>query len=91
MNKINFEDWKNSRKKSEKINDKKAAQIKKFSTCRICGGQMTYVKGTNILVCECDVQKKVKSGGEEKIVTEKCGNTNIVDKAYQDYLNYLFN
>lgn len=78
---------------------KKKAQIEKFSKCKVCGGQMTYVKGTNVLVCNCEVEKE-----REKTVTnpdgsvtktkykvkEPCGNINLVSHEYMGYVKYLF-
>lgn len=74
---------------------KKKAQQEKFGRCKICGGQMTYCKGTNILVCKNVIEKKKTKNGDggekiEYIVKEECGNINIVDAQYQDYMHYLF-
>ena len=75
--------------------EKKASQKAKFGKCRICGGQMTYLKGTNILICENEVEKKKVKIGEtgakvEYTVKERCGNINMVDAQYQSYMHYLF-
>lgn len=76
-------------------NSKKKAQQEKFGKCKICGGQMTYCKSTNILICENVIEKKKTKNGDggEKVeytVKEECGNINIVDAQYQDYMRYLF-
>lgn len=57
---------------------------------------MTYHKGTNVLTCENVVEKTKKviseTGEEvEKTFKEVCGNTNIVDRDYIGYMEYLFN
>ena len=79
---------------------KKKTQIEKFAKCKSCGGQMTYIKGTNALICTCEIEKE-----KEKVVTnpdgsvtktkynvkEPCGNLNLVSDEYQSYMNYLFN
>ena len=79
---------------------KKKAQIEKFSKCPVCGGQMMYVKGTNSLICENEVEreKTITSKDENGVVTktkamvkERCGYVNLVDDAYMGYVNYLFN
>lgn len=74
---------------------KKKPQIEKFSRCKECGGQMTYIKGSNILLCECqvDVEKEfTKEDGttEKKVVKQTCGNINLVGKDYLGYMEYLF-
>ena len=56
---------------------------------------MTYLKGTNILICENEVEKKKVKVGEtgakvEYTVKERCGNINMVDAQYQSYMHYLF-
>lgn len=80
---------------------KKKSQIEKFCKCKECGGQMTYVKGTNALICECEVERtkeritRDKKGnviGKEKYkVKEPCGNVDLVSNEYMSYVNYLFN
>lgn len=62
---------------------KRKSQREKFCKCRKCGGQMTYVPGTNTLVCNCEV---VGKDGKTRV----CGNINIVDDRYMSYVNYLF-
>lgn len=54
---------------------------------------MTYIKDTNILICENLVEKKSKNnepnaGTNEKVI---CGNLNLVDNQYMNYVDYLFN
>ena len=83
-------------KRKPKENDKLAAQRKKFTKCKVCGGKMTYVADTNIFICENVVEKtkkiKLEDGNfVEKKVTEPCGNTNLISNAYMGYINYLFN
>lgn len=83
-------------KRKPKENDKLAAQRKKFTKCKVCGGKMTYVADTNIFICENVVEKTKKIKQEdgsfiEKKVTEPCGNTNLISNAYMGYINYLFN
>lgn len=99
---VQWGDWSKLNLKKTKGNyepkvdeNKKAAQKAKFGKCRICGGQMTYLGGTNILICENEVEKKKTKIGEtgEKVeytVTEECGNINLVDAQYQSYMHYLF-
>lgn len=94
---INFNEWvANNSKTSKKTNDEKRnAQRAKFATCRHCGGQMKYISGTNILICENEVEKKKTKTNEdgttvEYTVKETCGNINMVDAQYQDYMRYLF-
>lgn len=69
-------------------------QRAKFSRCKECGGKMTYIKGSNILICENKVEKEIKTtvDGEEtkSIRTVNCGNINMVADKYQSYLEYLF-
>lgn len=81
---------------STKIDEgKRAGQRAKFSKCRNCGGQMTYIAGTNILICENEVEKTRQKLGEtgepvEYTVKERCGNVNMVSDEFQGYMNYLF-
>ncbi len=75
--------------------DKRKAQRKKFCKCPACKGFMTYVRGTNSLICENVVTKTKertnKEGVKSKVtVTEPCGYVNLVNEEYQDYLKYLF-
>lgn len=82
--------------KTNKENEKKTAQKKKFLKCRVCGGTMIYVPNSNIFICENEVEKKktiVNEDGtsSEKVYTERCGNVNLVDRQYMGYINYLFN
>lgn len=75
---------------------KREAQRTKFARCRACGGQMTYLAGTNTLICNNEVEKKRIKRNEdgsvvEYTVTEVCGAINMVDEQYRSYLNYLFN
>lgn len=63
--------------------NKQKSQREKFCKCKKCGGQMDYISGTNIFVCNC---KTFDAKGNEKI----CGNVNIVDDKYMDYVDYLF-
>ena len=64
---------------------------------RKCGGQMTYIKGTNVLVCNNDIEVDVTEVDESTGVSsvtkkkEKCGAINMVAEQYQSYMNYLFN
>lgn len=86
-------------KKTDKV--KKATQIAKFCKCRACGNMMTYVKGTNALICDCEVERekekviKDKNGkaiGKETFkVKEPCGHVNLISNEYMGYVNYLFN
>lgn len=90
-------------KKPAQKNDavKKKARIEKFCKCKECGGQMTYVKGTNTLICDCEVERQKEKAirdkfgnivNKEKItVKEPCGNVNIISEEYMGYVNYLFN
>ena len=89
-NKVGF---KNSTVKVDE--DKRTSQRAKFAKCRFCGGQMTYLQGTNILICENEVEKSRKRTDDtgaviEYTVTEKCGNVNMVADEFQGYMNYLF-
>lgn len=73
----------------------KTKKREKFAKCRQCGGQMTYIPGTNLLVCENEVEKKVKKtleDGTTKEVTEtgRCGNINMVGDDFVGYVQYLF-
>lgn len=71
------------KRKPEKIDEnKRKAQREKFCKCKQCGGQMTYVEGTNIFLCQNEVETK-----EGK---KTCGAINLVDDRYMDYVNYLF-
>lgn len=96
-NYVNWADVMNqSDKPKNKKNDKLAAQRKKFTKCKVCGGKMTYIAGTNIFLCENMVEKTKKIKDENGVVTEKkvtepCGNTNLISKSYMNYINYLFN
>lgn len=99
-NYIKWGEWNTLEKKTgvkssqtSKNEDKRTAQRKKFIKCKKCGGDMTYIKGTNILICENLVEKKPKSnetktGTNEKVI---CGNLNLVDNQYMNYVDYLFN
>ena len=91
-----------TKKKEIKVdNVKKKAQIEKFAKCPVCGGQMTYIKGTNSLICENEVEREktiVNKDKNGKVVSktktkvkEPCGYINLVDEAYMNYVNYLFN
>ena len=78
-----------------KVAPDKEARKAKFAKCRVCGGQMTYLAGTNVLICQCEVEKefvkKSEDGTETKVTkTVTCNNINIVDEQYQSYMNYLF-
>lgn len=86
---------KGGKKDNKKNEDKRAAQRKKFAKCKVCGNQMTYIPNSNILICENNVEKKktrVLEDGTKQTYTisEPCGNINLVDKQYQEYMNYLF-
>lgn len=79
----------------KKNEDKKKAQRKKFTKCRECGGQMTYVPESNIFVCDNEVEKTrtithEDGSTEEKKEIRRCGNVNLVDDQYMGYVNYLF-
>jgi len=73
---------------------KRKAQRAKFCKCKTCGGMMTYVKGTNSLICENIVEKKKSKEVDGKTqttkVTERCGAVNLVEDKYVSYLAYLF-
>jgi len=73
---------------------KRKAQRAKFCKCKTCGGMMTYIKGTNSLICENIVEKKKSKevDGKTQItkVTERCGTVNLVEDKYVPYLTYLF-
>jgi ssDNA-binding Zn-finger/Zn-ribbon topoisomerase 1 len=82
-------------KKIDKNGEKKKNQKEQFARCKVCGGQMTYLKGTNILVCSNTIEKKTtlvdKNGKEcESITTVSCSNINMVSEPYQSYMRYLF-
>lgn len=73
----------------------KEARKAKFAKCRVCGGQMTYLAGTNALICQCEVEKefvkKSEDGTETKVTkTVTCGNVNLVSPQYMSYVTYLF-
>lgn len=74
---------------------KRSAQRIKFCRCKICGGMMTYAKGTNSLICENVIEKKkvkeLEDGSKltNKII-ERCGAVNLVSDEYIGYLEYLF-
>lgn len=95
-----FGDWEAlgfKKAKSYKPDEKKKeAQRTKFARCRVCGGQMTYLNGTNTLICNNEVEKKRTKRNDdgslvEFTVTEVCGTLNLVDEQYRSYLEYLFN
>lgn len=80
---------------NKKNEDGKIKKRKQFARCPKCGGQMTYIPETNILLCENEVQKKSLKKNEDGTTTEEtktviCGYTNLVDKKYLGYMNYLF-
>lgn len=80
---------------NKKNEDGKIKKRKQFARCPKCGGQMTYVPETNILLCENEVQKKFSKKNEDGTTTEEtktaiCGYTNLVDNKYLGYMNYLF-
>ena len=80
---------------NKKNEDSKIKKRKQFARCPKCGGQMTYIPETNILLCENEVQKKFSKKNEDGTTTEEtktviCGYTNLVDKKYLGYMNYLF-
>lgn len=81
---IKLSDWVAEKSKSTKRgnDEKRESQRKKFATCRICGGQMKYLSGTNLFICENEVEKDG--------VKTTCNNINMVDAQYQDYMRYLF-
>ena len=75
--------------------NKRESQRVKFARCKNCGGQMTYITGSNILICQNEVEKKKTKIDEtgnkvEYTITEVCGNVNMVDAQYQGYMSYLF-
>lgn len=75
--------------------DKRRAQRAKFCKCPACKGYMTYVRGTNSLICENEVTKTKERTNKEGVkskfeVTEPCGFVNLVSEDYQGYLQYLF-
>lgn len=83
-------------KKSDSNAVDKTARRQKFAKCRTCGGQMTYIKGTNALVCENLVEKTKKITNADgtvstSVVNERCGAINLVADQYQSYMNFLFN
>ena len=84
-------------KKSNNDTVDKNSRREKFARCKKCGGQMTYIKGTNVLVCNNDVEVDVTEVNESTGVSnvtkkkEKCGAINMVAEQYQSYMNYLFN
>ena len=73
---------------------KRKAQRTKFCKCKTCGGMMTYIKGTNSLICENIVEKKKSKEIDGKTqttkITERCGTVNLVEDKYVPYLEYLF-
>ena len=80
---------------NKKNEDGKIKKRKQFARCPKCGGQMTYVPETNILLCENEVQKNFSKKNEDGTITEEtktviCGYTNLVDNKYLGYMNYLF-
>lgn len=81
---IKLSDWAAEKSKPTKRgnDEKRESQRKKFATCRICGGQMKYLSGTNLFICENEIEKD----GEKTT----CNNINMVDVQYQDYMRYLF-
>lgn len=62
---------------------KRKGQREKFCKCKKCGGQMTYVPGTNVLICQNEIEDK---NGKKHI----CGAINMVDDRYMSYVDYLF-
>lgn len=78
----------------EKNKAKLKVQREKFARCRKCGGQMKYLTGTNVLICENTVEVEVEClvDGVQgtKTVKQICNNINMVDKEYQSYARYLF-
>lgn len=82
-------------KPQEKNKAKTKVQREKFARCRKCGGQMKYLAGTNILICENEVEVEKEITKEDgttfkKMEKQVCGNVNLVDKEYQGYMRYLF-
>ena len=93
MNKI-AEDMglKTPKKKSNNDTVDKNSRREKFARCKKCGGQMTYIKGTNVLVCNNDIEVDESTGVSSVTKKkEKCGAINMVAEQYQSYMNYLFN
>lgn len=86
---------KNIQKTKTYDEQKRSAQRIKFCRCKVCGGMMTFAKGTNSLICENMVEKKkikeLEDGSKltNKIV-ERCGAINLVSDEYIGYLAYLF-
>lgn len=84
-----------SKKEAEAAAKKLEKRQQKFARCRACKGLMQYVPGTNILICENEVEKKVTVKNEDGTTTEKvevkrCGNINLVADEYMGYVDYLF-
>lgn len=86
---------KNIQKTKTYDEQKRSAQRIKFCRCKVCGGMMTFAKGTNSLICENMVEKKkikeLEDGSKltNKII-ERCGAINLVSDEYIGYLAYLF-
>ena len=85
----------NTQKTKTYDEQKRLAQRAKFCRCKVCGGMMTYAKGTNSLVCENIVEKKKVKELEDgskltNKVVERCGAVNLVSDEYVGYLAYLF-
>lgn len=82
------------KKESHYDEQKRTSQRKKFCRCPSCGGMMTFVQGTNTLICENKVikekTKQLRDGEQKYSVEETCGNINLVSDEFQGYLNYLF-
>ena len=82
--------------KPQEVNKAKfKVQQEKFARCRKCGGQMHYLKGTNVLICENEIEVEKTFENEDgtttvKTVKQTCGNINLVDKEYQSYARFLF-
>lgn len=79
----------------KKADPAKLKKRKQFAKCPKCGGQMTFLPETNILICENEVEKKFTKKNEDGTTTEEvkravCGYVNYVAKRYVGYLNYLF-
>lgn len=82
-------------KPQERNKAKLKPQQEKFARCRKCGGQMRYLKGTNVLICENEIEVEKTFENEDgtttvKTVKQTCGNINLVDKEYQSYARFLF-
>lgn len=86
---------KNKNKKklsSEEIQKKRES----FCKCKKCGGTMDFLENVNAFICRNEVEKEVskidkKTGKETKeIIKTICGNYNIVEDKYIDYVKYLF-